>query len=245
MRLDAGILSLAPSDLSRHLGCAHATRLALEAARGEHAGPTRGGAYERLIFEKGDAHERAYRDQLVARGIEVTEIEQSGSYADMAARTRSAMEAGAAVIYQATFELAAGEATPTSSSGSSFRPASANSATRPWTPSSRATRRGPRTSCNCASTARASGRAGGPSRAHAHRARLRSPRVACGRAISTRTSRARSARSSASSMRRRHGRRSVRGLRDVRVPRRLRRGVARPGRPLIRRRDPARADRGA
>jgi uncharacterized protein len=79
--------------------------LALQAARGEHAGPSRGGAYERLIFEKGDAHERAYRDRLVAEGVEVAEIEQSGSYADMAARTRSAMEAGAAVIYQATFEL--------------------------------------------------------------------------------------------------------------------------------------------
>jgi predicted RecB family nuclease len=105
MRLDSGILSLAPSDLSRHLGCAHATTLALEAARGEREKPHAGSAYERMIQEKGDAHERDYLAQLVARGLEITEIERSGSYADMAARTRSAMEAGAPVVYQATFEL--------------------------------------------------------------------------------------------------------------------------------------------
>ena len=105
MRLDSGILSLAPSDLSRHLGCAHATTLALEAARGEREGPHRGGEYEQLIFEKGEEHERAYLARLRADGREVTEIERSGSYADMAARTRSAMEAGAEVIYQATFEI--------------------------------------------------------------------------------------------------------------------------------------------
>ena len=105
MRLDSGILSLAPSDLSRHLGCAHATTLALEAARGERAKPHAGSAYERMIQEKGDEHERDYLAQLVARGLEITEIERSGSYSEMAARTRGAMEAGVAVVYQATFEL--------------------------------------------------------------------------------------------------------------------------------------------
>ncbi len=105
MRLDSGILSLAPSDLSRHLGCAHATTLALEAARGERPKPHAGSAYERMIQEKGDAHERAYLAELKARGLEIVTIERAGSYADMAARTRAAMEAGAAVVYQATFEL--------------------------------------------------------------------------------------------------------------------------------------------
>jgi predicted RecB family nuclease len=105
MRFEAGILSLAPSDLSRHLGCAHATRLALEAARGEREGPHTGGAYEELIRDKGLAHERAYRDRIMADGLALTEIEPSGSYAEMAARTRSAMEAAAPVIYQGTFVL--------------------------------------------------------------------------------------------------------------------------------------------
>jgi predicted RecB family nuclease len=105
MRLDAGILSLAPSDLSRHLGCAHATTLALQATRGEREGAHRGGEYEQLIYEKGEAHERDYLARVRTRGLAVTEIERSGSYADMAARTRSAMETGADVIYQATFEI--------------------------------------------------------------------------------------------------------------------------------------------
>ena len=105
MRLDSGILSLAPSDLSRHLGCAHATTLALEAARGERPKPHAGSAYERMIQEKGDAHERAYLAELEARGLEIVTIERAGSYADMAARTRAAMQAGAPVVYQATFEL--------------------------------------------------------------------------------------------------------------------------------------------
>ena len=98
MRLDSGILSLAPSDLSRHLGCAHATTLALEAARGERAEP-----HARRRVRAADPREgRRARARLPRAaswrgGLEVTEIERSGSYADMAARTRSAMEAGVAV----------------------------------------------------------------------------------------------------------------------------------------------------
>jgi predicted RecB family nuclease len=105
MRLHDGTIALAPSDLSRHLGCRHATTLALRAARGEGEGPHQGGEYAQLILEKGDLHEAEYLARLQADGREVVAMEQGGSYADMAARTREAMEAGADVIYQATFEI--------------------------------------------------------------------------------------------------------------------------------------------
>ena len=105
MRLDSGILSLAPSDLSRHLGCAHATTLALEVARGDRKQSQGAGAYELMIRDKGDTHERAYLEQLEVRGLEIATIERAGSYADMAARTRDAMVTGVPVVYQATFEL--------------------------------------------------------------------------------------------------------------------------------------------
>ena len=169
MRLDSGILSLAPSDLSRHLGCAHATTLALEAARGERERPHAGSAYERMIQEKGDAHERDYLARLEARGLEIVEIERSGSYADMAARTRSAMEAGAARHVPGDVRarpLARARRLPRARRHG--RPPSARSATRRWTPSWRATRRDPRTSCSCASTARASRpcRASSPEQMH-------------------------------------------------------------------------------
>ena len=103
MRLEAGTLSLAPSDLSRHLGCSHASALAIQVARGERSPSHAGGEYQRLIQEKGEAHEQEFLARTEALGLAVTKIERVGSFADMAERTREAMVAGAPVIYQATF----------------------------------------------------------------------------------------------------------------------------------------------
>ena len=202
MRLDSGILSLAPSDLSRHLGCAHATTLALEAARGERPKPHAGSAYERMIQEKGDAHERAYLAELEARGLEIVTIERAGSYADMAARTRAAMQAGAPVVYQATFELGRWRGHADFLERVEKETAWARSATRRWTPSSRATRRARRTSCSCASTARASRPCRVTRRSTCTSRSAPAGASRFGHATSTRTSRARNARSSASSTRR-------------------------------------------
>jgi predicted RecB family nuclease len=94
---DAAYLS--PSALSRYLGCAHATTLAT-ALRGSSE-TFRVSAYEQLIRDKGDAHEQDYLADLRRRAV-VTTIPREGSYREMAARTRGAMEAGAEAIFQAT-----------------------------------------------------------------------------------------------------------------------------------------------
>jgi predicted RecB family nuclease len=104
MRLDDDTLSISPSDLSQHLGCAHATTLAMQVARGTRGRPPGGGEYERLIRDKGDVHEQEYLERLRASGVAITEISRSeGGLGEMAARTRSAMIEGAEAIYQATF----------------------------------------------------------------------------------------------------------------------------------------------
>jgi predicted RecB family nuclease len=90
---------LSPSALSRYLGCEHATTLATS-LRGSSE-TFRVSAYEQLIRDKGDAHERQYLADLRRRAV-VTTIPREGSYGELAARTREAMEAGAEAIFQAT-----------------------------------------------------------------------------------------------------------------------------------------------
>ncbi len=91
---------LSPSALSRFLGCAHAETLARE-LRGSSE-TFRTSDYELLIRAKGDLHERQYLEDLKTRAA-VTTIERVGSYTEMAARTREAMERGDEAIFQATF----------------------------------------------------------------------------------------------------------------------------------------------
>ena len=102
-----GTLWLSPSDLSGHLGCAHLTTLALEAAEGLRVKPSITSPYTKMIFAKGDAHELAYRDQLIALGREVADVGfDQRDWAAGAARTAELMRAGADVIYQAPFAFA-------------------------------------------------------------------------------------------------------------------------------------------
>jgi predicted RecB family nuclease len=107
VELRDGTLWLSPSDLSGHLGCAHLTTLALEAAEGLRPRPAAAGPYMQMVFEKGNEHERAYREQLVAQGREVVEVAfERGDWAAGAARTEALMRAGADVVYQAPFAFA-------------------------------------------------------------------------------------------------------------------------------------------
>ena len=99
-----GTLWLSPSDLSGHLGCAHLTTLALEVSEGVRTRPSSMTAYTKMIFAKGNEHELAYRDQLIAQGRDVVEVAfEPGAWAAGAARTEELMRAGADVIYQAPF----------------------------------------------------------------------------------------------------------------------------------------------
>ncbi len=103
MRLDNERLWLSPTDLATRLECPHAITMSLAAELGGGPQGFRGGAYAEMIAAKGDEHERAYLERLVAEGREVVEITMDGDFSAAAERTIAAISRGAEVIYQATF----------------------------------------------------------------------------------------------------------------------------------------------
>ncbi|HYK96238.1 MAG TPA: TM0106 family RecB-like putative nuclease [Candidatus Dormibacteraeota bacterium] len=110
MQLIDGRPVYAATDLVGFLACSH--RLALERAAlaGLVDKPIRADPQIELIAQRGLAHERRYRDELVASGRSVVEIQPDGSVADRgeqlrsaAAATIEALRSGVDVVYQATF----------------------------------------------------------------------------------------------------------------------------------------------
>ena len=109
-RID-GHLVLSPTDLTKHVACAHITTLdleALDAGTGRGGGPrvAATGADDslNLVFAKGLEHERAYLERLVAEGRVVEDIAALGLRGvEAEAATVDAMRRGVDVIYQATF----------------------------------------------------------------------------------------------------------------------------------------------
>jgi predicted RecB family nuclease len=110
MELADGQLIFPATDLINHLECPHLTQLDIEVARGGvDLTETRSDTTE-LVARKGDEHERAYLEQLIADGREVVEIEGDPrlggrtpgleSTREGAQHTVEAMRAGAEVIYQ-------------------------------------------------------------------------------------------------------------------------------------------------
>jgi predicted RecB family nuclease len=98
-------LVLSPTDLTKHLACAHLTALDLAVAEGRLAKPAQSEdeALE-LLFRKGLEHEQAYLARLRAAGHRITGIDtDSLEVAEAAIATEVAMRAGVEVIYQATF----------------------------------------------------------------------------------------------------------------------------------------------
>jgi predicted RecB family nuclease len=107
MQLVDGELLLSASDLIDFLECEHLTWLDLERARGRlDAEPKRPDTAE-LLGRKGEEHERRYVAALREQhGDGLVEIETGPGHQSLvlaAGRTRDAMRAGAAVIFQATF----------------------------------------------------------------------------------------------------------------------------------------------
>lgn len=100
-----GRLVLSPTDLTKHVACAHITTLDLQALE---AGAAAVGASSpddalNLVFAKGLAHEAEFLEVLRGRGLRITEIEGFGSDREAAeAATLEAMRAGVDVVYQAT-----------------------------------------------------------------------------------------------------------------------------------------------
>ena len=105
MYLQDDRLVLSATDLTRHLGCAHATTLELQAARGVLEVPEQAedGSRE-LITGMGTSHESTYLESLRNQGLDVVEIPRDGLSPTARERvTLEAMQAGAQVVYQATF----------------------------------------------------------------------------------------------------------------------------------------------
>jgi uncharacterized protein len=100
-----GQIFLAPSDLNTYVGCAHATTLALEVAKGQRPAPHVADEAAQLLQEKGERHEREFLERLRADGRVVAEVhlDDNWDFEAAAARNVDAMRSGADVIYQATF----------------------------------------------------------------------------------------------------------------------------------------------
>jgi len=96
-------LVLSPTDLTRFLGCAHASALDVEVALGRRPRPA-DGVDEQLAFiaARGLSHERAYLARLRESGRQVVEIPRDRDPAAAEAATVAAMAAGASAIYQGT-----------------------------------------------------------------------------------------------------------------------------------------------
>ena len=93
--------TFSPSNLNDFLACEHLARLELAVAHGELERPARDNPQGELIRRKGDEHERAYLESLIADGNDVVVIEARDE--EGARATEAAMRAGAEVIYQAAF----------------------------------------------------------------------------------------------------------------------------------------------
>ncbi|GAA1987286.1 TM0106 family RecB-like putative nuclease [Terrabacter lapilli] len=105
-RID-GHLVLSPTDLTKHVACAHITTLDLQALDAPDAKASRATGVDdslNLVFAKGLEHERAYLERLSAEGRVVEDIAGLGVRgAEAEAATLDAMRRGVDVIYQATF----------------------------------------------------------------------------------------------------------------------------------------------
>ena len=101
-----GEFILSPSDVVNHLACEHLTQINRLVAIGELNRPDDGRPEVQLIRRLGDEHERRYLEQLRAHGSSIVEIPDASSVHDLPHRhnaTVAAMQAGADVIFQATF----------------------------------------------------------------------------------------------------------------------------------------------
>jgi len=108
VRGENGGLTFSPSDVTAYLECEHLTQLELKVARGELAKPRVEDPQAELIRRKGDEHEHAYLEQLLADGRDVVTIELAGpdgewDWERAARETQDAIQAGREVVYQAAF----------------------------------------------------------------------------------------------------------------------------------------------
>jgi predicted RecB family nuclease len=100
---DHGDLVLSPTDLTKHLECAHLTTLDLAVARGERPEPAHLDEALELVLARGLDHERAYLEQLRRAGKSIAEIPVGIDIDRQVELTGEAMKIGADIVYQAAF----------------------------------------------------------------------------------------------------------------------------------------------
>ena len=136
-----GQLLLSPTDLTKHLACAHVTTLDLLALDGRGRGSLGATAPDdalQLVFRKGTEHESAYLQRLRSTGLSVAEIPTRFDLEgrrQAEAETLAAMREGVDVVYQGTFFDGRGAGRPTSCCASTSRATSAAGPTTSPTPS--------------------------------------------------------------------------------------------------------------
>ena len=99
MKITAGRVRLAASDVANFLACRRLTQLDLLGARGELRPPREFDIGFQDLVRRGEVHERAVLERFHADGLDVVDV--SGAQ-DAAGATREAIHGGAGVIYQAT-----------------------------------------------------------------------------------------------------------------------------------------------
>ncbi len=102
MKLVAGQIRLAATDLGNHLACRHLTTLDLQVALGKRAEPEWAAPDLAVIRERGERHEREYLAHLCAQGLTVENLGQIPHKEEerLLEETRALMEHGAEVIAQ-------------------------------------------------------------------------------------------------------------------------------------------------
>ncbi len=100
MKVRSSGIRLSPSDLMVFAECKHASWRYLEHAHGR--GPEPLGARDLSLAQRGKAHEKAYQDELRAKGLEIVEIRGG----DVVRKTKDALARGVDVVAQAALEKA-------------------------------------------------------------------------------------------------------------------------------------------
>jgi predicted RecB family nuclease len=102
VRLMDGAITLSASDLTRFIGCRHATALDLARLRGEGPEPRADSEEARLLQKSGLSHEYRYLDKVKSQERNVLTLRTS-DVTSASDATREAMHRGIDVIYQGAF----------------------------------------------------------------------------------------------------------------------------------------------
>jgi len=102
MKLAAGQIRLAATDLGNHLACRHLTTLDLAVAEGKRSAPDWAAPDLAVIRERGERHEREYLAHLCAKGLTVDNLSHIPHQEEkrLLAETLGLMERGTDVIAQ-------------------------------------------------------------------------------------------------------------------------------------------------